>query len=425
MKILWITNQPVPELAKKLGISVSNGGGWMNKLADQIAVNNELGIAFPKRGKDLIEIETGNIVGFAFPAKKRATTPDHRTVAKLEIIISEFKPDIIHIWGTEYVHSYCAVKACEELKETEKVLISIQGMVSIYAKHFYASISPGKLLFPTAHDIRRGSSVRHQYKDFIKRGKYEIKAIQNIRHVIGRTDWDKACTTQINPKINYHFCNETLRSSFYDSKWCLEKCEKHSIFVSQSQYPIKGFHLLLEALPLLLKKWPDCKVYTTGRIYQGNCINDWEKMCNYDGYICKTIKKLNLKDHVYSTGTLSEKEMKERYLKSHVFVSPSSIENSPNSVGEAMILGMPVVASDVGGVTNMMQHEVEGFIYQYDAPYMLAYYIDKIFSDDEVAVSLGMNARKRALVTHNPEINHRTMIGIYSTIKSETIEKMD
>ena len=69
--------------------------------------------------------------------------------------------------------------------------------------------------------------------------------------------------------------------------------------------------------------------------------------------------------------------MKERFLKSNVFVSPSTIENSPNSLGEAMLLGIPCISSDVGGVKNLLKHEEEGYVYQTDAPYMLAYYVKK------------------------------------------------
>lgn len=75
--------------------------------------------------------------------------------------------------------------------------------------------------------------------------------------------------------------------------------------------------------------------------------------------------------------------MKERYLKSQVFVLPSSIENSPNSLGEAMLLGVPCIASDVGGVRCLMTHSVEGLIYPADDPRLLAYDICEMFAHPE------------------------------------------
>ena len=94
---------------------------------------------------------------------------------------------------------------------------------------------------------------------------------------------------------------------------------------------------------------------------------------------------MDLERNVVFTGPLDEEKMCQRYLKSNVFVCPSSIENSPNSLGEAMVLGVPCVASDVGGVSDMLKHKEEGFVYQTDAPYMLAHYVCEIF-ENEVAI---------------------------------------
>ena len=76
-----------------------------------------------------------------------------------------------------------------------------------------------------------------------------------------------------------------------------------------------------------------------------------------------------------------------------------------------MILGVPCIASDVGGTTTMLKHESEGYIYQSNAPYMLAYYVDRIFSLGEKADVMCDNARFHALNTHSK-----------NTILSKTIE---
>ena len=50
------------------------------------------------------------------------------------------------------------------------------------------------------------------------------------------------------------------------------------------------------------------------------------------------------------------------FANSHIFHS-SYIENSPNSVGEAQMVGVPVVASRVGGTDSMVEHGKTGFMY--------------------------------------------------------------
>ena len=101
----------------------------------------------------------------------------------------------------------------------------------------------------------------------------------------------------------------------------------------------------------------------------------------------KKIKKYHLQNKVIFTGPLNESKMRQRYLDAHVFVSPSLIENSPNSLGEAMILGVPSISSYVGGVPDMIKDKKEGFLYQHDAPYMLAY-ICEIFKHDSIALKI-------------------------------------
>jgi glycosyltransferase involved in cell wall biosynthesis len=108
--------------------------------------------------------------------------------------------------------------------------------------------------------------------------------------------------------------------------------------------------------------------------------------------------------------------MKDAYLDSNVFVLPSTIENSPNSLGEAMLLGVPCVAADVGGVTTMMTHDTEGYIYQSTAPYMLAHNIKLDFAMEENAAGMGLAARAHALDTHDPETNLQDLLSIYRVI---------
>lgn len=108
--------------------------------------------------------------------------------------------------------------------------------------------------------------------------------------------------------------------------------------------------------------------------------------------------------------------MCEQYIKSNVFVSASTIENSPNSLGEAMLVGCPVISSDVGGVKNMLIHGVEGFIYQSTAPYMLAYYVKEIFRNKDLAIRFSKNAKIHAVETHNRIENSKRLIRIYNTV---------
>lgn len=363
----------------------------------------------------LIKGKVDNLIYYGFPQKAISNINYDITTEKyLKEIISDFKPDIVHIFGTEFSHSLAMTKAFNNPKRT---IINIQGLVSVYSKHYYANLPNYIINKFTFRDLIKQDNITQQAKKFYKKGKYEIDAIRNANHIVGRTDWDRACTMQINPNAKYHFCNETLRDEFYNHRWDINKCEKYSIFISQASYPIKGLHYMLEAMIEITKRFPKTHLYIAGdNITKTQTLIDKLKISSYGKYILILINKYKVNDCVTFTGGLDEKQMCKRFLRSHVFVSASAIENSPNSVGEAMILGVPTVSSDVGGVKNMLIHNVDGFLYQHDAPYMLAYYVCKIFESDELANLLSNNAIEHAYITHSRQTNLENMLRIYEKV---------
>lgn len=418
MKILWLTNIPLPEVSLLMKEPSIPFGGWLvNASADLSEVKDlYLSILFPKANINNIEYFKGKeIKYFAFP---NINLNDKFLIERniyFEKVLKEVNPDIVHIFGTEYPHTLSMVNTCKKMNI--KSIISIQGLVSIIAQHYMACLPEHIQRKFTLRDFIKQDNIKQQQKKFINKGKFEIKAIQKVYHVIGRTTWDRACVSQINFKAQYHFCNETLRSEFYKHEWVLQNCVRNTIFVSQGSYPIKGLHFILEAMPLILKRFPNTILYVSGpNIFKSNTIKDKLKKTSYAMYIKNLINNLNLSDKIKFTGLLDEREMAMRYLKSNVFVCPSSIENSPNSLGEAMILGLPCIASDVGGISDMLKHNEEGFLYPADAHYMLAYYVCEIFRDDNIASTFSKKARYHALKTHDRSINIKSLLEIYKNV---------
>jgi glycosyltransferase involved in cell wall biosynthesis len=420
VKILWLTNIPLPEASILMNENSTPFGGWLVNASKALTENNkiELSIAFPNKGSADIRVFYGkDMKYYAFTPVNENNRNHVEKNKNLEKILDEVNPDIVHIYGTEYSHTLAMVNACK--KRTIHTVISIQGLVSVYARHYMACLPPKVQGRFTFRDFIKQDNLKQQQNNFVKRGKFEIEAINKVKHVIGRTSWDRACVAQINPNSVYHFCNETLRDEFYNYEWDINQCEKHSIFVSQGMYPIKGLHFMIEAMPTILKYYPDAMLNIGGfDITKYNTIKDKLKISSYGKYIRDLIEKKNLQNRVVFTGVLNAKEMCEKYLKSNIFVCPSSIENSPNSLGEAMILGVPSVASHVGGVADLITDGKEGFIYQMDAPYMLAHYICEIFKNNELALEFSKNAKEHAKKTHHIEANNNRLINIYLNILS-------
>jgi len=418
MRILWLTNIPMPKASKLMGEKGNYSGGWMAGLAERLAKVEgiDMAIAFPKNKlKEVRVYFDGQVNHYAVPRKKNKGY-DKVMEQEFNQLVNMYKPDIIHIHGTEFAHGLALMNACPQ----EKYVVSIQGLVSIYAKHYHANLPSKVIKHTTIRDLLRHDNIKNGIKNFIKRGIIEQQILRKTNHVIGRTTWDKACTSQINPNAQYHFCNEMLRDEFYKHTWDMDQCEKYSILVSQGTYPIKGLHFMLEAMPIILNRFPNAHLYIAGgNITKSDSLVEKLKLTSYGSYIKQLIRKYNLSDNLTFTGGLDEKEMCARLLKSNVFVSASSIENSPNSLGEAMLVGVPSVASDVGGVVDMLKHREEGFVYPYDAPYMLAHYVCELFANGELALNFSRNAQKCAMGTHDREKNVKQLVSIYEELLQE------
>ena len=417
MKVLWLANTLLPHAAKAMHVSASKPESWILGAYEKIKERDDVSLIylFPHKEPSLV-YEEGRTVFLSYPQKKQNKyEPSQR--AALEEVFKKYRPDIVHIFGSEYPHTYAAVLAAESTGLLSRTVIHIQGLCSVIAKHYFAGLPFLARHGYTLRDFLRRDNPYRAMLSFRRRGKYEIEALRRAHHVIGRTDWDYACTKGYNPEVNYHFCNETLRPAFYEDKvWCYEECEKHSLFVSQCSYPLKGFHLALEAMREIVKAYPDAKLYTTGKSPFSLSFKGKLRQGYYHKYLGKLIRKYRLEKNVVFLGFLDERSMRDRYLSANVFISPSSLENSSNSVGEAMILGTPVISSDVGGIKSLMSHEGEGYLYQADAPYMLAHYVKKIFEMEKGVAPMCQRARARALLTHEREKNFDTLIEIYEDI---------
>lgn len=408
MKILWIVNTIFPYPAKQLKIQKSAFGGWLNALAEQLKNQEdiELGIASIYNGNEIKKYYDGRITYYLMPGAPAIKYNKHLNKYALDIL-NDFNPQILHIHGTEYAHGLAFINVCNE--KTKK-LVSIQGLVSCIEKVYLASIPYKEILKNiTLRDILKQDNLFQQKNKFRVRGTNEIEIIKKTDAVIGRTTWDYANTKEINLKEKYYHNDEILRQSFYTDEWNVEKCEKYTLFCSQAGYPIKGLHFLLKTVAILKQEYPKIKLLIAGE----NILNKGIRTTGYAKYLLKLINKYKISENIIFTGVLSETEMKEKMLKSHIFVLPSAIENSSNSLGEAMILGMPCVASNTGGTMDMLEHKKEGFLYPYTEPAVCAKYISNLFENDELCTKMGEKARETAVFRHDPDRNLQRILEIY------------
>jgi len=417
VKILWVTNIPIAK-HNEITKSSPNNGGWMLASLEMLKENKaiDLCIATIWPIKEKASIKDMNIEYVVLPSKNPMKYNPYKksNIEDWKFLMSKIQPDIIHIHGTEFAHGLALMSACPD----KKYVISIQGICSIIERYYYAGIDFSAILKNlTIRDLLRQDTIFHAKRQFRLKGIIEKKYLNMTNHVIGRTTWDFIHTKTINSNLNYHFCNESLRSEFYNKNWDLTKIKRHSIFVSQASYPVKGLHVLLKALNIIKKKYSNIIINIAGdNILKSDNLISKLKRSGYANYLQKIINEYSLSKHLNFIGNINAEQMALLYQYSHVFICPSSIENSPNSLGEAQLVGTPCIASYVGGIPDMIQNEETGLLYRFEEFEMLANNINRIFENDELAIFLSANSKKVALKRHNRSTNLNTLISIYKQI---------
>ena len=428
MRVLWVCNIMLPMVAEKLHMESNVKEGWITGILSRLikeGKNSEvtLGIAFPAnenmaRFHDIYRFNEVPVECFGFyEDMNRLEEYQPGVERRMEEIMDQFAPDVVHVFGTEYPHALAAARVS---RNPEKLLVGIQGVVSKCAREYLADLPKEVYERATFRDRIKKDSILQQQEKFRKRGEMEIKTLRISGNVTGRTEFDKDYTMKVNPDAVYHPMNETMRPCFYEGGWNIDKCNKHSIFFSQADYPLKGFHYLLEAMPRILQEFPDTQIKVAGNsIIRGKSITGRLKVSAYAKYLEELIEKNGLQDKVTFLGKLSAEEMKEEYLKCHTLVCASILENSPNSVAEAMLLGTPVIAPRVGGIPSMITDRREGLLYAGGNVEELADTLITLWKDESVLPLSGRLSKAavvRARTAHDPESNFDRLKEIYRDI---------
>ncbi len=400
MKILWFTNTSC-SLAKKFYPGAVTGG-WMEALENQLnrIPGVELFIAFYHK-ESSGSVKYGNTTYYPVLREKNYITDiknrilnkfnqDGLELPRLLKVVEEVNPDIIHIHGTEdnfgLIQKYISIP----------VVISIQGIINPYFEKFYSGVAKtdAKLHEPFWSKISLGTQLR-TYKWFQSMAKRETEILNISKHIIGRTNWDRRVTSVMSTGKYYHG-EELLRDEFYSRQWSYEALEnkEFKIITTTSNGLYKGFETIVKTAQIL-KQLKDFK-FTWNIIGLSESdsvvkiIVSWLKV---------NLSEINIRLH----GRLSPDNFIPIMLNSNVFCQVSHIENSPNSVCEAMCLGMPVVATFAGGTESMVENYKEGLLVQDGDPFSVAGALLDINNSVEKSKEMAQNARKRALIRHNKE----------------------
>ena len=243
--------------------------------------------------------------------------------------------------------------------------------------------------------------------------------IKKSGNVIAENEWCGVHCKAIAPDCVCFKNKLSIKDDFYRQTWDVDHMERHTIMSNAAGYPIKGLHVLLKAFGLVIQKYPEAKLYVPGENSPfEKSMFERLKLNGYTKFIKTTIQDLGLKSNIQFLGRLSSKKMAERMAKSNIFVMPSSIENHSSTLIEAMIVGVPCIASYVGGVPEYLQHNKNGLIYRSEEYEVLATHIIKLFSDIKFATEIALKGKNEMRISRNSVNLKNEFVDIYQKIVS-------
>ena len=193
-------------------------------------------------------------------------------------------------------------------------------------------------------------------------------------------------------------------------------------FLSRTEvYAYKGLHNLIKALAIVQKFYPNVKLIVAGpNILRGGLLKSYLYSTCYGLYIAKLIEKYKLSQNIKFVGPLDAVGMKKQLLSSNIYVLPSYIENSPNSLGEAQLLGVPCIAADVGGVPDLISNHDCEVSYRFEDYELLAYHICQFFDKSKMFDNRGL--REAAIERYDRKNNVKDLVNIYTDISKTLMD---
>jgi len=382
MKVLWLA--PIPFIDD----SFSHPAPWIITLAKAL-VNSGVDLTILNYNSKIVdeivkkEFNGINLIYIKTPKLKLDILTFYKVRIKkvknyLNMSIDDY--DLIHIHGSE--HQYEVMVS----KFTIPKVISIQGIINEYIK-----------ILP----------VLSNYKTYIEwkiASIYEKKYLSKYKYFSCRTHWDTGYIKSVNSKAKIYNIWEMIRKDFFQDHFSEDS---NKILFVGGKNPIKGLKELLFAFNDSLQN-KGLKL-----IILGNCtVADLNEIV-----IRFNLQSIDM-DSIDCRGLQDASGMIKAYDESFCLVHPTYIDNSQNSICEAQLAGLPVIAADVGGVSSLIRNEETGLLVGRDSQ-EIAYAVDRLLNDDKLRECISQRSRQVSRQRHDPDLILQQTLDMYNDMLSD------
>lgn len=322
-------------------------------------------------------------------------------------VVHDVKPNLIHVFGSEWCWGQIAKYV------SIPVVIHMQGSIPPYQNaYFPPNYNFKDYIAYNGPFFNRDWAQYWDLKNNVKRAQIEESTLKSVCNYMGRTDWDKGIVKLYNPGADYYYCSEALRPEIMNSiqKWSLHEGKKMKLVTVGCTSLLKGIDTILKTAKILVDHNVDFEWNLVGKLWTKDFLEYKENL---------RFEDVNIR----LTGFLDAGELTNLLLHSTMYIHTAYIDNSPNSICEAQYLGVPVIATYVGGIPSLIENGKDGYLIPANDPFTLANKIMCIAENKDVLNLISSEAIKKAAERHSTKkIIHDLMI-CYKSIISKSFQK--
>ena len=365
-----------PELRLTRPPKLEHPASWIVNLSRAFAEESDVDLHIITSAAGLRESQTVvkwgitfHVVRYSFPLTQRGF-PNYLRLdtltwyaglrRRIGRVLRQLNPDIIHVHGTESGYGLAASTT------SIPTIISIQGIICRCA-----AISP---------------CVFYRLQSPIER-----YLIRNTRYFGSRTDWANEFIRSHNKSAVIYDLPEAVYPSYFLNK--ISPKPNGRILMVGSLLPRKGIEEAIRAMKIVLSAAPEARLLVVGD-------GDPE----YIRTLAAQAGALGVEERIEWCGRKTADEIVGLHAISCALIHPSYIDNSPNSVVEGMASGLPVIASDVGGISSLIKNDVTGLLVQVGNHEQLAGAILSLLRSEQLRLRIATNARQLAITRNLPNI---------------------
>ena len=322
--------------------------------------------------------QDGNVTVYRFANQGKRQISSAKQVKQIVDIICSLSPDVCHIHGTS-LFAWCLYKELQKVRRP--TVVTIHGLALVEKRNV----------------LKKGISIKKLFQYFYQSG-VEKRFLSSLPVAIVDTEYVKEMVERypIRRKPKMYVIPQGISETFYSLS-----CSKESqMLLSVGAIGERKGHLItLEAFEHAVNKGVVGQLVIVGSVADKRYLERLQS----------AILQSEYNDKVSLFTNVSAETLKQLYEKAHLFVLHSEEESQGIVFAESMAVGLPVVATNVGGIPYVVSNGKNGLLSEYGDVAAFAENIKKLITDKDLWQSMSESAVKSVNNYHWTNISDRIM----------------